>query len=58
MMAEELSADEKIALICKDLQEVLKPDIIENVIKTQNVGLSLAIFFGVFFELPLQSLVT
>lgn len=35
-MAESLSADEKIALIHENLQEVLKPEIIEDVIKKQN----------------------
>ncbi|MCJ1450867.1 hypothetical protein MMC28_001201 [Mycoblastus sanguinarius] len=35
-MAEALSADEKIALINENLQEVLKPEIIEDVIKKQN----------------------
>lgn len=35
-MAEILSADEKIALIKQNLQEVLKPEIIENVIKNEN----------------------
>ena len=43
-MAEELSADEKIALICKDLQEVLRPNIIEDVIKKENRPLS--IYYG------------
>lgn len=35
-MAETLSADQKIALIYENLQEVLKPDIIEDVIRKQN----------------------
>lgn len=35
-MAETLSADERIALINQNLQEVLKPEIIENVIKKEN----------------------
>ena len=35
-MAETLSADEKIALIKEQLHEVLKPEIIEDVIKKQN----------------------
>ena len=35
-MAEDLSADERIAIIRQNLYEVLKPDIIEDVIKRQN----------------------
>lgn len=35
-MAEELSPQEKIALITENLQEVLKPEIIEDVILKQN----------------------
>ena len=35
-MAASLSADEKIALIHENLQEVLKPEIIEDVIKKQD----------------------
>jgi len=35
-MAKDLSADDKIALIKQNLQEVLKPEIIENVIKKQD----------------------
>ena len=34
-MASKLSADESIALIHENLQEVLKPEIIEDVIKNQ-----------------------
>ncbi len=34
-MASNLSADESIALIHENLQEVLRPDIIEDVIKNQ-----------------------
>lgn len=34
-MAETMSAEEKIALITENLQEVLKPDIIEDVILRQ-----------------------
>ena len=43
-MAESLTADEKIALIHENLQEVLKPEIIEDVIKRQNRPL--AIYWG------------
>ena len=35
-MAETLTAEEKIVLINENLQEVLKPEIIEDVIKKQN----------------------
>lgn len=35
-MAETLTAEEKIALINENLQEVLKSEIIEDVIKKQN----------------------
>ncbi len=35
-MAETLSTDQKIALIYENLQEVLKPDIIEDVIRKQD----------------------
>lgn len=35
-MADTLSADQKIALIHENLQEVLKPEIIEDVIKKQD----------------------
>ncbi|KAL8797706.1 MAG: hypothetical protein Q9195_000058 [Heterodermia aff. obscurata] len=40
-MAEDLSPDERIAIIRQNLQEVLKPDIIEDVIKRQNRPLSI-----------------
>ena len=40
-MAEDFSADEKISLIRENLQEVLKLDIIEDVIKKQNRPLSI-----------------
>ena len=40
-MAEDLSADERIAIIRQNLQEVLKPDIIEDIIKNQNRPLSI-----------------
>ena len=43
-MAEELSAQAKIALINEHLQEVLKPEIIEDVIVKQNRPL--AIYWG------------
>lgn len=35
-MADTLSADQKIALINENLQEVLKPEIIEDVIRKQD----------------------
>lgn len=47
-MAESLSADEKIALIKENLQEVLKPEIIEDVIKKQNRPL--VIYLGQFIS--------
>ena len=40
-MAEDLSAEDRIALIRQNLQEVLKLDIIEDVIKNQNRALSI-----------------
>ena len=40
-MAESLSPQEKIALIHENLQEVLKPEIIENVIIKENRPLCL-----------------
>lgn len=43
-MAETPSADQKIALIYENLQEVLKPDIIEDVIRKQDR--SLVIYWG------------
>ena len=48
-MAEDLSADERIAIIRQNLQEVLKPDIIEDVIKRQNRPLS--IYWGRFLTI-------
>jgi len=50
-MAESLSADEKIALIKENLQEVLKPEIIEDVIKKQNRPL--IIYWGMILLGPL-----
>lgn len=44
-MAETLSADEKIALIKEQLQEVLKPEIIEDVIKKQDRPL--VVYWGI-----------
>ncbi len=49
-MAETLSADEKIALIEEQLHEVLKPEIIEDVIKKQNRPL--VIYWGTPTQLP------
>ena len=49
-MADTLSADEKIALIKEQLQEVLKPEIIEDVIKKQNRPL--VIYWGKRTRLP------
>ena len=43
-MAEELSAQAKIALIGEQLQETLKPDIIEDIIVRQKR--SLIIYWG------------
>lgn len=43
-MADTLSADQKIALINENLQEVLKPEIIEDVIRKQDRPL--AIYWG------------
>lgn len=43
-MADTLSADQKIALINENLQEVLKPEIIEDVIRNQDRPL--AIYWG------------
>lgn len=43
-MADSLTAEEKIALINENLQEVLKPEIIEDVIKKQDR--SLVIYWG------------
>lgn len=44
-MEESLTADEKIALIHENLQEVLKPEIIEDVIRRQNRPL--IIYWGI-----------
>lgn len=44
-MAESLTAEEKIALINENLQEVLKPEVIEDVIVRQNR--SLIIYWGI-----------
>ena len=49
-MAETLSADEKIALINEQLHEVLKPEIIDDVIKKQNRPL--VIYWGTPTWLP------
>ena len=40
-MAAPLSAEEKIALVKDNLQEVLKPEIIEDIIKKQDRPLSI-----------------
>ena len=45
IMAESLTAEEKIALINENLQEVLKPEVIEDVIVRQNR--SLIIYWGI-----------
>lgn len=45
IMAETMSAEEKIALITENLQEVLKPDIIEDVILRQKRPL--IIYWGI-----------
>lgn len=44
-MEESLTADEKIALIYENLQEVLKPEIIDDVIRRQNRPL--IIYWGI-----------
>ena len=41
VMAEQLSADERISLIRENLQEILKFDIIEDIVKRQNKPLSI-----------------
>ena len=46
-MAQSMSADEKIALIKANLQEVLKPEIIEDVINKQDRPL--AIYWGSYY---------
>lgn len=51
-MAEDLSADERIALIRENLQEVLKLDIVEDVIKNQNRPL--CVYWGRFGSIQLQ----
>jgi len=51
-MASKLSADESIALIHENLQEVLKPEIIEDVIRNQKRPL--VIYWGRQF-LPVSS---
>lgn len=45
-MEESLSADEKIALVYENLQEVLKPEIIDDVIRRQNRPL--IIYWGIY----------
>ena len=50
-MAESLTAEEKIALINENLQEVLKPEVIEDVIVRQNR--SLIIYWGKFLPLAI-----
>ena len=52
-MAAKLSADESIALINQNLQEVLKPEIIEDVIKKQNRPL--IIYWGMTVPSPISS---
>ena len=49
-MADTLSADQKIALINENLQEVLKPEIIEDVIRKQDRPL--AIYWGNYWISP------
>lgn len=44
-MDQSLTADEKIALINENLQEVLKPEIIDDVIRRQNRPL--IIYWGI-----------
>ena len=53
-MAQSLTANEKIALIHQNLQEVLKPEIIEDVIKNQNRPLE--IYWGEFVRCALHIL--
>ena len=52
-MATKLSADERIALINQNLQEVLKPEIIEDVIKKQDRPL--IIYCGMAASSPISS---
>jgi tyrosyl-tRNA synthetase len=49
-MAQELSGQEKIALIKKNLAEVLKPEILEDVIIKQNRPL--VIYWGAYSPSP------
>ena len=48
-MGESLSADEKIGLLYENLQEVLKPEIIDDVIRRQNRPL--IIYWGIYARL-------
>lgn len=48
-MKESLSADQKIALLYENLQEVLKPEIIDDVIRRQNRPL--IIYWGIYERL-------
>lgn len=47
-MADSLSAQEKITLIKENLQEVLKEDVIEDILVKQNRPLK--IYWGTFLE--------